>query len=163
MAISASSREAGSRRARAARRRRQRHAPPAGRWLVVGSLRARLDRGAEGGGERRGNAALERVARELGHLLLDDVERDAFALADLDREQLEEVSIVVRRRGAGALGSREKSVGDVKADRARARRGARRRVGRANAGSVDERRDVGGEAAGVPGSVSRVRAKESDR
>ena len=93
------------------------------------------------------------------HFLLDDVERDALALADLDREQLKEVAVVVRRRGAGAFWSLEQPVGDVKANRARARRGARRGVGRTNAGSVDEGRDVGREAARVPGRVSRVRAQ----
>ena len=88
---------------------------------------------------------------------------DAFALADLDREQLEEVAVVVRRRGAGAFGSVEQSVRDVEADRPRARRGARRGVGGPNAGGVDERGDVRGEAARVPGGVARVRAEQSDR
>ena len=164
MATSASSREAGessrtwSSTPSATATRRQ-----LARRLVVGRLPARLDRRAERGGERRGDAALERVAGELRHLLLDDLERDAFALADLDREQLEEVAVVVGRRGAGALGAREQPVRDVEANRPRARRGARRRVGRANAGGVDERGDVRGEAARVPGRVARVRAQQRDR
>ena len=91
------------------------------------------------------------------------VERHAFALPDLDREQLEEVTIVVRRGGAGALGALEQAVRDVEANRARARRGARRRVRGTNARGVDERGDVRGEAAGVPRSVTRVRAQQSDR
>ena len=47
------------------------NAAPARGRLVVGRLLARLDGRAERGGERRGDAALERVAGDVSHLLLD--------------------------------------------------------------------------------------------
>ena len=86
----------------------------------------------------------------------------AFALADLDRQQLEEVPVAVGGSGAGALGAIEQAVRDVEAHRARTRRRARRRVGGAQPGGIDERRDVRGETSRVPRRVARVSAEERD-
>ena len=72
------------------------------------------------------NAPLEQVTGEVAHLALDDFERLPLALTDLDREQLEQVTVAVRRRGAGTLGPIEQSVRDVEADRTRTGRRARR-------------------------------------
>ena len=122
----------------------------------------RVGANAECGRERLGDASLEEIAGRFAHLALDDVERLSFALADLDREQLEEMPVVVRRRGAGSFRPVEQAVRDVKANRARARRCARGRVGWAHAGGVDEGGDMSGEPASVPRRVPRVRAKQGD-
>jgi len=57
----------------------------------------------------------------------------------------------------------EQTVRDVEANRTRARLLARRRVGRTDAGRVDESGDVRGEAARVPRRVLGVRSEQSDR
>ena len=95
-----------------------REATPGGGGVVVVGLLSRLDRGTEGSGERRGDAAFERIAGDVLHLLLDGVEGDALTLAYLDRQQLEEVAVVVGGGGAGAFRPLEQSIGDVKANRA---------------------------------------------
>ncbi len=80
---------------------------PAGRALLIAVTHGVVGTSAEGRRERRGHAALECVARDLLHLLLDPIEGRALALADLDGEQLEEVPVVVGRRRSRALGSVE--------------------------------------------------------
>src|SRR5688572_4408709 len=95
------------------------HAAPAQHLVIISH--DGLDRtGAEGGCERRRDATLEQVAGDIAHLGLDDLERLPFALANLDREQLEEMTVVVGRRGSGSLGAIEQAVRDIESDRPRA-------------------------------------------
>jgi hypothetical protein len=121
-----------------------------------------ISTGAECWGEGLGDSALELIAGHFLHLAFDHVQRLAFALADLDHEELEEVSVVVRRGGTGAFGAIEQAVRDVEAHSARARRDAGGCVGGAETCGVDEGRCVRGESAGVPGGVPRVSAEECD-
>ena len=125
-----------------------------------------VDRGVgavpERGCERARHALLELVALHVGDLALDHLERLSFALPDLDREELQQMLVVIGRRGALALGMVEEPVRDVEADRARARRSARRRVRRTHPGRVHEGRRVRSESAGVPGGVTRVSAQQGD-
>ena len=88
------------------------HASPARGDVFVTRLPPRLDRRAEGRGKRRRDATLQGVSRDVLHLALDDVERDPLALTNLDREELEEVAIVVRSRGTRAFWPLEQSVRD---------------------------------------------------
>ena len=119
--------------------------------------------GGERGRERGGGAPLERVAAQPGELRLDLLERLSFALADLDEEQLEQMAVAVGGGGAGAVRPVEQTARDVEAHGARARLGARDGVRGAHRRRFDERGGVGGEPAGVPGCVARVRAQQRDR
>jgi hypothetical protein len=95
-------------RARAARSRGHRQPPPhRGRSSSWATRLVGPD--AQRRRERRGHAPLERVAGHLLHLALDRLQRLPLALADLDREQLQEVAVVVRRRRAGPLGPVEQT------------------------------------------------------
>jgi hypothetical protein len=78
--------------------------------------------GTKSGCEGCRDAALEQIAGDIAHLGLDDLERLAFALPNLDREQLKEMPVVVGRRGARPFGPVEKAMRDIEPDRARARR-----------------------------------------
>jgi hypothetical protein len=77
------------------------------------------------------HAPLESVAGDALHFGSDGVERLSFALADFDREELEQMTIVIRRGRSRSFGAVDESCGDVEADRARAWRGAGARVSRA--------------------------------
>src|SRR6476660_2073345 len=94
--------------------------------------------------ERRRDAALECIACNVAHLMLDLFEALSLALPDLDREQLEEVAIIVRRCGTGSFRTIEQSAGDVEPDGARSRCGTSRRICRPHPGGVYERGDVSG-------------------
>src|SRR6185295_6574989 len=100
------------------------HATPcSSRFVRAPSRQFRVD--AQRWRERRGDAAFQCVAGEILHFLLDNVECGALALTDLDGEQLEQVSVVVRGRRAGAIRSIEKAACHIEPHRA----GARRRTG----------------------------------
>jgi hypothetical protein len=57
--------------------------------------------------QRQSDFPLQRVTGDLTHLGFDGLETLAFALPDLDGEQLEQMSIPVGSTGAGAFGSIE--------------------------------------------------------
>lgn len=80
---------------------------------------------SEGGSQRPSNPFLERIAGDFLQLGPDRVETLPFALADLDREELEQMPVAVRRTGPGSLGAVQQSARDVEPDRARTGRGAR--------------------------------------
>jgi len=74
-------------------------AVPSERHVAVvcdGFIRAR----AEGGRERLCDFSLERIAGDIPHLGANRVEALSFALPDLDREELQQVPVSVRRAGA---------------------------------------------------------------
>jgi hypothetical protein len=50
------------------------------------------------------------------YVALDALQALAFALTNLDREELEEMPIVIGRCGAGPIGAIEQPVGDVEPD-----------------------------------------------
>src|SRR5688500_10044307 len=83
--------------------------------VTVAAHARRICAGAEGGSERRCDAALECVARNVPHLFLDLLEALSFALPDLYRKQLQEVPVVVGRRSAGSFGPVEQPVRNVEA------------------------------------------------
>ena len=86
-----------------------------GRWSSVCATAASAAY-AECRRERLGNAALEQVAGGLPHLALDDLERLTFPLTDLDREQLEEMAVVVGSGCARSFRPVEQTVRHVKAN-----------------------------------------------
>src|ERR1019366_1822576 len=96
------------------------------------------------------------------HLRLDHVERLSLTLTDLYGQQLQQVPVMVRRGRALALRMVDEAARDVKADRARARRGAGRRVRRPHSRGIDERGGVRREPASVPRRVARVRTEQGD-
>jgi hypothetical protein len=110
-------------------------APGGGPLIVLGD--DDVGTRAEGWRERLGDAALEKVARRLPHLALNDVESLAFTLANFDREQLEQMPIIVDRRGAGAFRAVEQAIGHVEPNGPGTRRGSGRRVRGPHARSVD--------------------------
>jgi hypothetical protein len=71
--------------------------------LIVGDCQVRA--GGEGWRKRASDPAFESVSSDVSHLVLDGVEALALALSDLDREELKQVAIVVRRRRASSLGA----------------------------------------------------------
>jgi hypothetical protein len=101
---------------------------------VVGNCLVRP--GAQSGSKRERNSALKGVAGDIAHLSLDGVETLAFALPDLDGQQLKKVTISVGGAGAGSFRAVEESARYVEANCPRAGRGAGRSVGRSNSGCV---------------------------
>lgn len=139
------------------------HGDPAPAPLAVVIARNRLDAaGVERGREQRGDPSLQRVTGHGDHLALDDLQRLSLTLADLDRQQLKQMAVIVRRRRSLAFGTIDQAAGDVEANRAGGRRGASRGIGGTNAGGIDEPGDVRGQTPGVPGGVPRVRAQQRD-
>lgn len=80
---------------------------------------------SEGRSQRLCDPFLERIAGDFLQLGPDRVETLALALPDLDREELEQVPVTVRRTGPRSLGAVQQSARDVEPDRARTWRGAR--------------------------------------
>jgi hypothetical protein len=62
---------------------------------------------SKSGSKRSCNSFLERVASDFLQLGPDRVETLPFALADLDRQKLQEVPVAVGRTGARSLGAIE--------------------------------------------------------
>jgi len=54
-----------------------------------------------------GDPPLERISREIPHLVLDRLETLSLTLSDLDREELKQVTVIIGRGGAGSLGAVE--------------------------------------------------------
>jgi hypothetical protein len=54
--------------------------------------------------------SLEGITGELAQLALDGLERCPLPLPDLDREQLEKVTVVVRRGGTRSFGAIEQTI-----------------------------------------------------
>jgi hypothetical protein len=81
--------------------------------LIVGDRQVRA--GGEGWRKRASDPAFEGVSGDIPHLVLDSVEALALALPDLDREELKQVAIVVRRCRASSLGVIEQPAGNVEA------------------------------------------------
>src|SRR5450432_322324 len=123
------------------------------------AIRARTERRRE----RRCNSALERVACETAHLDLDLSQREPFALADLDEEELQQVPVAVGRRRARAVRMIEQPGGHIESNRAGTRLRSRGAICGAHPRGVDESRGVRREAARVPRRVPRVRTEEWDR
>jgi hypothetical protein len=84
--------------------------------LVVVVCYGRVGAGVESGSERGSDAALECIAGNVAHLMLDLFEALSLALSDLDGEQLEEMAIIVRRCGSCSFRTIEQSIGDVESD-----------------------------------------------
>lgn len=137
------------------------HATPYAVELAVADDRDVGSR-AECGGERRANASLERIARELDELRLDALERLALALPNLDVKELKEMAISIGRRRSSAFGAIEQAVRDVESDRARAEGRAGRGIGGAHGGGIDERGGMRGESSRVPRRVARVGAEQGN-
>lgn len=137
------------------------HAAPDAVELAVAGDRDVGSR-AERGGERRGHAPFESIARELDELRLDALERLPLALPDLDVKELKEMAISIGRRRPSALGAIEQAIRDVEPDCSRAEGGAGRGVGRAHGGGIDERGGMRGESSRVPRRVARVGAEQGD-
>lgn len=112
--------------------------------------------------QRRRDASFERVTGEVLHLPLDELQRRAFALTDLDGEQLEEVPVVVGGGRPGSLRAVKKSTRHVEPNRSSTRRGARRSVCRTHTRGVHERGDMCGEPTRIPGRVLRMCAQQCD-
>src|SRR5262249_10913662 len=72
--------------------------------------------------ERLGDAAFEGIAGDADQLFLDMIERLPLSLADFDREELEQVTIVIRGGRAGSLRAIQEPARHIEADRPRARR-----------------------------------------
>jgi hypothetical protein len=72
--------------------------------------------GAERRSEGKGDSPLERVASYIAHLSLNGVEALPFALSDLDRQELKEVTVPVGGAGACSFGSVEQPARYVKAN-----------------------------------------------
>jgi len=118
--------------------------------------------GAKSRGQGRRHAPLERVAGEILHLRLDDIERGALSLPDLDGEQLQEMPVVVGCGSSRALRTVQQPTRDIEPDRTRTRRSPRGRVGRPHAGRVNERSHMRGQATRVPRRVFGVNPQERD-
>ena len=73
--------------------------------------------GAEGGREGCRQPLFQGVTSDFPELRANRVQALSFALPDLDREQLEQVAITIRRSRAGAFGAIEQSVRDVESNR----------------------------------------------
>lgn len=69
--------------------------------FVVGN--SFMSTGAECGRQRQSNLSLESIAGDIAHLTTDRVEALAFALTDLDRQQLQKMPVSVCRPGACPL------------------------------------------------------------
>ena len=70
----------------------------------------------QSGSERGGDAPLESISGNVAHLALYRFQTLSLALSDLDREELQEVTIVVCRGGTRSFGTIEQSTGDVESD-----------------------------------------------
>lgn len=104
-------------------------AAPGGGGVIV--LRGDdVSSGDEGWLEGAGDASFEGVAGNAFHFVFDCFERLAFALADFDCQELEQVPVVVRCGGTCSFGAVDESGRDVEANGASAWSGAGARVGR---------------------------------
>src|SRR5688572_31816880 len=137
------------------------HAPPYTIELAIAhdrDVRARTERRCE----RGGNPSLEGIARELDQLRLDALEGLPLPLANLDVQQLEEVTIAVGRGCSGTFGAVEQTVGDVESNGACAERRASGGVGWPHRGGIDERGGMRGESSRVPRRVARVGGEQGE-
>jgi hypothetical protein len=80
---------------------------------------------------------LERIAGRARELVLDAVETVTLTLANLYRQQLQQMPIVVRRGGAEAVRAVHESIRYVKTDRACCRCSSSGSVSRPDSGRVD--------------------------
>ena len=114
-----------------------RHPSPSDRLLVIhfggAGPPCQEDRG-----QRLRDPSLERIAGRVAHFILDAFQRRAFALPQLDGEQLQEMPLVVRGRSSNAVGTVHQVIRHVKSHGTRRGCRARRCVRRSNAGGVDE-------------------------
>ena len=117
----------------------------------------------ERGAEHLRRAPLQHVSRLVAHFLCDGGKRGALHLAQLDRQQLEKVTVGVRGGGAPSLRRAHQPLRDVETDRPLARRRPRRGVDGGDARSVEDSADQDREVAEVPGREMPVFAEDVER
>lgn len=88
---------------------------PGSNWVIVAGDRD-IGFGRQDPFERIGETFFEDVSCQPLHFRLDRFERLPFTLADFDREELEEVPIVIGGGRSGAIWPIDQTGGDIKPD-----------------------------------------------